>query len=89
MRVAFMTYSFSMHINIKAKYFMRPDVMCTFFAMHPRRKMRGHDVAVRYRENMHVKQLVHEGGEWEQILKNTLEIYQIFKEKQYLYITYY
>ena len=70
MRVAFMTYSFSMHINIKAKYFMRPDDYVYFFAMHPRRKMRGHDVAVRYRENMHVKQLVHEGGEWEQILKN-------------------
>ena len=80
MRVAFMTYSFSMHINIKAKYFMRPDDYVYFFAMHPRRKMRGHDVAVRYRENMHVKQLVHEGGEWEQILKNTLEIYQILKK---------
>lgn len=80
MRVAFMTYSFSMHINIKAKYFMKPDDYVYFFAMHPRQKMRGHDVAVKYRENMHVKQLTHEGGEWEQILKNTFEIYKILKK---------
>ena len=82
MRVAFMTYSFSMHINIKAKYFMRPDDYVVFFAMHPRRKMRGHDVALKYRENMHVNQLVHEGGEWELILKNTFEIYKILKKKK-------
>ncbi len=80
MRVAFMTYSFSMHINIKAKYFMRSDDYVYFFAMHPQRKMRGHDIEIKYRENMHVKRIVHEGDEWKQILKNTMIIYRTMRE---------
>lgn len=82
MRVAFMTYSFSMHINIKAKYFTKRHDYVYLFALHPKRKMRGYDIPLKYNGNIHVKQIMHEDGDWMQILKNTIDIYRILRKNR-------
>lgn len=82
MRVAFLTYSFSMHINIKAKYFSRPKDIVYLFAMHPRQKRKDLDVPLQYRDNLHVKKYVHEDTEWNLIIKNTLDMLHIIKQNR-------
>ncbi len=75
MRVAFLTYSFSMHINIKAKYFSKSNDIVYFFAMHPRQRTRDLDAPLEYRNNMVVTQLIHDDIDWEQIIKNTWKMF--------------
>lgn len=82
MRVAFLTYSFSMHINIKAKYFSKPEDTVYLFAMHPRQRRKDLDAPLRYRENLHVKKFVHEDTEWDLIIKNTWNMLHIIKQNR-------
>lgn len=82
MRVAFLTYSFSMHINIKAKYFSKTNDKVFFFAMHPRQRRKDLDAPLQYRNNMAVTQFVHEDIDWEQIIKNTWEMFRIIRKNK-------
>lgn len=82
MRVAFLTYSFSMHINIKAKYFSRPNDSVCLFAMHPRTVRKDLEVPLQYRENLNVYKFTHEDTEWSLILKNTWEMLRIIKRNR-------
>lgn len=65
MKVAFLTLSTSMHINIKAKYFEREDDLVYFFAMKYKHKSSDLDVPLAYKENIHVVQLFHEDNDYE------------------------
>lgn len=82
MRVAFLTYSFSMHINIKAKYFLKPNDKVYFFAMHTRQRRKDLDAPLEYRDNMIVIQLIHDDMDWEQIIKNTWKMYWTVKKNK-------
>lgn len=82
MRVTFLTYSFSMHINIKAKYFSRPSDAVYLFAMHPRQKRKDLDAPIQYRENMKVIKFVHEEADWNLILKNTWKMFRTIKNNK-------
>lgn len=82
MRIAFLTYSFSMHINIKAKYFSRPSDAVYLFAMHPRQKRKDLDAPLQYRNNLNVNKFVHEDTDWELIIKNTWSMFRIIKKNK-------
>lgn len=82
MRVAFLTYSFSMHINIKAKYFSGPNDYVYLFAANFRHKRKEFDIPIEYRSNIHVEPLIHEDMEWGLILKNTWHMYRVLREKR-------
>ncbi len=82
MRVAFLTYSFSMHINIKAKYFLKPNDKVYFFAIHTRQRRKDLDAPLEYRDNMIVIQLIHDDMDWEQIIKNTWKMYWTVKKNK-------
>ncbi len=82
MRVAFLTYSFSMHINIKAKYFNNSNDYVYLFAANFRHKRKEFDIPIEYRPNIHVESLIHEDMEWGLILKNTLHMYQVLRQKR-------
>ena len=82
MRVAFLTYSFSMHINIKAKYFSKSNDKVYFFAMHPRQRTKDLDAPLEYRNNMVVTQLIHDDMDWEQIIKNTWKMFWTIRKNK-------
>jgi len=82
MRVAFLTYSFSMHINIKAKYFSKSNDKVYFFAMHPRQRTKDLDAPLEYRNNMVVTQLIHDDMDWEQIIKNTWKMFGTIRKNK-------
>lgn len=82
MRVAFLTYSFSMHINIKAKYFMGEKDKVFLFGMNFRQSRKEFETPLVYKENLNVVKYIHEDLDWKLIVKNTLDMLRIIKENK-------
>lgn len=82
MRVAFLTYSFSMHINIKAKYFSSKNDSVYLFAMHPRQRVKDYETSVQFRKNITVYDFVYAVNDWGTIIKNTWEMFYTIKKKR-------
>lgn len=82
MRVAFLTYSFSVHVNIKAKYFLKSNDVVYLFAMQFRQKRKELEAPIQYRENMKVIKYYHDDIDWELLLKNTWDMFKIIRKNR-------
>lgn len=77
MRVAFLTTDNSMHINIKAKYFDRPDDHVYFFAIQASRS----ECKIDYRENIHIIRFRPENrSRMADIISHTKKMLKMIKE---------
>ena len=82
MRVAFLTYSFSVHVNIKAKYFLKSNDVVYLFAMQFRQKRKELEAPIQYRENMKVIKYYHDDIDRELLLKNTWDMFKIIRKNR-------